>query len=69
VAELGGPDGVFGEVVVELDLAVHEAGFKMRPLLGGIGEGLAKRAFGRDAALLAQVGDEPTDAVVVPPGL
>ena len=29
VAELGGPDGVFGKVVVELDLAVHEAGFTL----------------------------------------
>jgi len=68
VAELGGTDGVFGEIVVELDLAVEETGFEMRPLLGGVGKGLAKRAFGRDAALVAQVGDEPADTVVVPPG-
>ena len=49
MAELGGADGVFGEVVVPLDLAVVEAGFEMRPLVGGVGEGLAKRTFGRDA--------------------
>jgi len=53
VAELGGADGVFGEIVIKLDLAVEEAGLKMWPLLGGVVEGLAKRTFGRDAALLA----------------
>ena len=29
-----------------------EAGIKMRPLVGGVGEGLAKRTFGRDAPLV-----------------
>ena len=50
VTELGGTDGVFGEVVVEFDLPVHEAGFEVRPLAGGIGERLAQLAFGRDPA-------------------
>jgi len=36
VAELGGADGVFGEIVIKLDLAVEEAGLKMWPLLGGV---------------------------------
>ena len=29
VAELGGADGVFGEIIVELNLAVDEAWFEM----------------------------------------
>jgi hypothetical protein len=30
---LGGADGVFGEIVIKLDLAVEEAGLKMWPFL------------------------------------
>jgi hypothetical protein len=48
VAELSGVDGVFGEVVVELDLAVDEAGFEVRQLIGGVGEGVAELASGGD---------------------
>jgi hypothetical protein len=37
-AELGGADGVFGEVVVELDPPVEEAGFKVGQLLDGVAQ-------------------------------
>ena len=57
VAELTGADRVFGEVVVELDLAVHETGFEVWPWIGGVGQGIAQFASGRDPAEAA----EPTD--------
>ena len=50
VTELGGADGVFCEIIVELDLAVHEAGFEVRHLIGGVGKGIAQLASGRDPA-------------------
>jgi hypothetical protein len=65
VAELGRADGVFGEIIVELDLAVHEAGFEVRQLIGGVGQGIAQLASGRDPA---EAG-EPTDQfakVIIP---
>ena len=37
VTELGGADGVFGEIIVELDLAVHEAWFEVWQWIGGVG--------------------------------
>ena len=39
-------DGVFCEIIVELDLAVHEAGFEVRQLIGGVGQGVAQLASG-----------------------
>ena len=35
-ADLGWADLVFGEVVVDLDLPIQEAGFEMRPLVPGV---------------------------------
>ena len=58
VAELGGADRVFGEVVVELDLPVHEAGFEVRQLIGGVDQGVAQFASGRDPAEAAEPADQ-----------
>ena len=57
VTELGGADGVFCEIIVELNLPVDEAGFEVGQLIGGVGQGIAQLASGRDAA---EAG-EPTD--------
>ena len=50
VTEFGRTDGVFGEVVVPLDPAVHEAGFEVWRLFDGVVERLVKAAAGRDSA-------------------
>ena len=68
-AELGRADGVFGEVVVPLDLPVEEARLEVGPLAGGIGEGFAEQAAGRDLPPLPDVSDEAGETVVVPPRL
>jgi hypothetical protein len=68
-AKLGRADGVFGEVVVELDLPVEEARLKVRALARRIGEGFAEQASGRDIALRPEVDDEPAEPVIVPPRL
>jgi hypothetical protein len=68
-AELGRADGVFGEVVVPLDLPVEEARLEVGPLAGGIGEGFAEQAAGRDLPPLPEVSDEAGETVVVPPRL
>ena len=54
VAELGGADGVFAEIIIELDLPVHEAGFEVWPLVRGIRQGVAQLASGRDPAEVAE---------------
>ena len=41
VAELGGADGVFGKIIVELNLPVDEAGSEVWQLIGGVGQGIA----------------------------
>jgi hypothetical protein len=58
VTELGGADGAFCEIVVKLDLAVHEAGFEVRPLVGGIRLGVAQLASGRDPAEATEPADQ-----------
>ena len=40
-SELGGADGVLDEVVVDLDAAVCQIGFKVRPLVEGVADGFA----------------------------
>ena len=40
-SELGGPDGVFDEVVVDLDTAVAQIGLEVGPLVEGVGDGFA----------------------------
>ena len=48
--ELGGADGVFNEVVVDLDAAVGQIGLEVGPLVEGVGDGFAQIAFGEDGA-------------------
>ena len=50
VPELGGADGIFGEVVVELDLSVEETRLEVWPLADGIRERLSHLAARRDPA-------------------
>jgi len=40
-SELGGPDGVLNEVVVDLDTAVVQVGLEVGPLVEGVGAGFA----------------------------
>ena len=40
-SELGGPDGVLNEVVVDLDTAVVQIGLEVGPLVEGVGDGFA----------------------------
>jgi hypothetical protein len=63
-ANLGGANGVFGEVVVELDLPVEEAGFEMFPLIKGVAERFPKVALGKDLAFFMKVGEEFGEMVV-----
>ena len=65
-AELGRTDGVLGEIVVELDLPVEEARLEARPLAGGIGEGFAEQAAGRDLPPIPEVSDQTAELVIVP---
>jgi len=56
VTELGGTDGVFYQVVIKFDLPVHEAGFQVRQLLGGIGECLSERTARKDLGPALEAG-------------
>lgn len=47
-SELGRADGILDEVVVDLDPAVDEEEFELRPLAQGILDGFAEFAFGQD---------------------
>lgn len=47
---LGGADGVFDEVVVDLDAAVFEVEAQRGPLAEGVVDGLAEEALGKGAA-------------------
>ena len=49
-SEFGGTNGVFGVVVIELDLAVVKTGFEVWELVVGVVERFPKLAFGKDAA-------------------
>lgn len=66
--EFGWPDRAFGMVVVELDLAVEEAGFKVIPLVEGVVERFPKVALGKDTAGFVQVVDDFAKVVVVATG-
>ena len=57
-ADLGRTNGVFGEVVVELDLPVEETGFEVLPLVAGVAERFPKVALGKDLAFFVKVGEE-----------
>jgi hypothetical protein len=54
----------FGELVVKLDLAVHEAGFGANPLAGGIGERLAELAPRRNPAKAGHPTDQLGKVIV-----
>ena len=66
--EFSGPNRAFGMVVVELDLAVEEAGFKVIPLVEGVVERFPKVALGKDTAGFVQVVDDFAKVVVVATG-
>ena len=52
-------DSVLGEVVVQFDLTVQEAGLEMRPLLHGVGQRFPKVTLGKDARpVLVKVSEE-----------
>ena len=63
-ANLGGTNGVFGEVVIELDLPVEEAGFEVFPLVAGVAERFPKVALGKDVVFFMKVGEEFCEVVV-----
>lgn len=67
-SEFGWPDRAFGVVVVELDQAVEEAGFKVIPLVEGVVERFPKVALGKDTAGFVQVVDDFAKVVVVATG-
>lgn len=69
VAEFGGTDGVFGEVVVELDLAVEEAGFEVGELFEGVIERLGEAVPWGEAAEADQPAREFAEAFVGLPRL
>ena len=50
MAELGGADCVFGEIIIELNMPVHQAGFEVWQLIGCLGQGIAQFASGCDVA-------------------
>jgi hypothetical protein len=56
-AHRGGPDAVFDEVVVDLDLAVVEEERQPVPDLQGVVDGTAELPLGQDLRVLAQ-GDQ-----------
>ena len=57
-AQLCGPDGPFGVVVVELDLTVLEARFKVAPLVEGVVKRFPKVTLGQDAAVFLKMFEE-----------
>lgn len=66
-AQLRWTDGIFGEVIVPLDPAIFKAGFKVRPLVDGIFEGLAQCAFGKDTVVFLKVFEEFLEVTVDSP--
>lgn len=70
-AEFCGPNRAFGEVVVEFNLPIKEAGFEMLPLLEGIGQRFPKITLGKDAESsgFLKVGEEFGKVIVVTTGL
>lgn len=50
-SELGRTNRPFGEVIIELDLAVFKARLKVRPLVAGILQRFAQVALGQDSAM------------------
>ena len=68
-AKFSRPNCVFGVVVIKLDLAVVEAGFKLFPLVEGVAQRFSQLAFGKNAAFELEVFEEFAEMVVVAPGL
>lgn len=63
-SQLGGTDGVFDEVVVDLDAAIRQIGLKIPPLVHGVGDGFAQMTFWQDAATFGELVDELFEALV-----
>ena len=63
-ANLGGTNGVFGKVVIELDLSVEEAGFEVLPLIAGVVERFPKVALGKDVKFFVKVREESSKMIV-----
>ena len=68
-AQLRRTNGVFGVVVVELDLAVVEAGFEVWELVVGVVQRFPKLAFGKDTAFGPEMVNEFFEMTVVAMGL
>ena len=68
-AQLRRTNGVFGVVVVELDLAVVEAGFEVWELVVGVVQRFPKLAFGKDTAFGPEMVNEFFEMTVVATGL
>ena len=68
-AEFGRPHGVLGQVVVELDPTVGEAGLQVGQLGVGVAQRFPEFARGGDAGSFLEVGDEFLEVVVVPAGV
>jgi hypothetical protein len=65
-SEFGRANRSFGVVVIELDLAVHKAGFKVLPLVDGIVQRFAQGAFGQDSSCVFEMLDEFLEMIVNP---
>jgi hypothetical protein len=53
-------------VAIELDLAVHKAGFKVLPLIDGIVQRFAQGAFGQYSSCVFEMLDEFLKMIVNP---
>lgn len=63
LAKLGRPDGVFNQVVVDLDPAVCQIPFEILPLIESVGDGFSQFAL-RKYPALAEFDDEAMQATV-----
>ena len=63
-SKLGRADGVFYEIIADLDSPVAEVGLEVRPLVDGVAEGFAEFALGQDGATQGEFVDEFFEALV-----
>ena len=62
--KFAGADGVFYEIITDLDAPVAEVGLEVGPLVEGVAEGFSELAFGQDAAPPGQCIDEFFEALM-----
>ena len=63
-SELGGADGVFYEIVTDLDSPVAEVGLEVGPLVDGVAEGFAEFALGQDGTTQGKGVDDFFEALM-----